>query len=287
MQVLFVFPGKGFNMFDKFLENDEIRIGYKLNKELFNLSENKRLDYIKKVALRANPKISEHALKGIITRWNSFFDLNLKYCIFPTKGWNSFCLVKLKSNVQYDPSSNLSQVRKFELISELTNYDHHQSKVGISKVSSEKITGLDEMINDYEAGHLKRSKIKVSPNDPELECYEGEQKKSLEKHLKRERNSDFRIKYRILNRHILNCSACGIRIKNIFGLNDDHSFLELHLIEPLKYRKESITTSKCVTSLCPNCHRAIHNMMIENEVATINIEAFRKKILPSLFRFFE
>jgi len=240
------------------------------------------------VALRANPKISEPALKVMISRWNSFFDLNLKYCIIPSKGWNSFCLVELKSNVQYDPGSDMGQVRKFELIRELTNYDHYQSNVGISRVSSEKITGLDEMINDYESGLFKGSKIQTSPNDPELECYEGKQKKLLEEHLRRERNSKFRIKYRILNRHVSNCSSCGLMAMNIFGLNDNHSFLELHHIEPLKYRKGSnITTSKDVTLLCPNCHKAIHKMMIENVGNTIKIEEFRKQFLPSLFRFFQ
>ena len=94
MQVLFVFPGSNFKMLDEFLKNSEVRIGYKLHKELSHLPENERLKYIRKVASYRNPNKSEPALKRTIGHWNSFFDKDLNYCIIPSEGRKLFYLVK-------------------------------------------------------------------------------------------------------------------------------------------------------------------------------------------------
>jgi predicted HNH restriction endonuclease len=130
------------------------------------------------------------------------------------------------------------------------------------------------------AGCLKRAKWKYRQMIRNWNFYEDEQKESLEKHLMRERDTIFRNKYRDLNRYILNCSTCGLMAKNVFGLNQSNSFLELHRIEPLKNKKgSSKKTSKEATLLCPNCHKAIHRMMIANKEATIKIEELKKDFI--------
>ncbi|MBK7446168.1 MAG: hypothetical protein IPJ45_09110 [Ignavibacteria bacterium] len=57
MEILFVFPGSAFEMLQEFMQSEEVRIGYSLNKELFSLPEIERLDFIKEVAKRRGPKI--------------------------------------------------------------------------------------------------------------------------------------------------------------------------------------------------------------------------------------
>lgn len=281
MEILFVFPGSAFEMLQEFMQSEEVRIGYSLNKELFSLPEIERLDFIKEVAKRRGPKnISEPALKRRIGWWNSFFDLSLKYAVIPSKGWKTFYVVKLEPTVLFDSTSEYCQVRKFKLLGIVSLEKKYQNNKGISRISSSKILGLDELINANENQNRDLRKEKSYLDEEEINGFEGEKKELITKHLRRERDRKFALKYRNKYKHIKTCPACSFNGKDKYGIDDANSILELHHIVPLKnISGNQKVLENDVSFLCPNCHRAIHKMMGHEELRTISIDEFKKRIL--------
>lgn len=88
-------------------------------------------------------------------------------------------------------------------------------------------------------------------------------------------SKDYRSRYGKVN----SCPACSFNAKQVYGFNNPNSILEIHHIVPLKYfSKRKKTKENDVTFLCPNCHRAIHKMMAEDQLKTISIKEFKKNI---------
>lgn len=276
MEILFVFPGSAFEMLQEFLDKEEVRIGYKLNKALHSLSDSDRLEFIRKVAIERGPKnISEPALKRRIGWWDSFFDPSLKYAVIPNIGWKKYYAVKLEPTVSFDPTSDYCQIRKFKLIGSISLEKKYQNNKGISRVLSTRLLGLDELINEYENQNQEKSYL----DEGEVSGFEGDKKELLTKHLIRERDRKFALQYRKKYKHINSCPVCSFNGKDKYGIDNANSILELHHIVPLKNisRKQKIT-EKDVSFLCPNCHRVIHKMMGLEELRTISINELRKRI---------
>lgn len=279
MKVLYVFPGRDYSVLDKFLSDKEVRIGYSLKKELFSQSVNERIKYLRKIAKKRRPGISEPALKRTVGQWNSFFDSSLKYAIFPAVGRKKFYLVELDPKVKYDPNSDMFHVRKFKMIGDINLKEPYINNKGVSQVDSEKIHGLNQMIKNYENKNTNYTEKDLITEEPDLEGNEGKLKDQIIRHLKKERDKNFVRKYRKKYKHIVSCPACSLNSKDKYEMKDPNSIREIHHIVPLKHREgEYIITEKDVSFLCPNCHRVIHRMMSENDLHTITIEDFKNKL---------
>lgn len=280
MNVLYVFPGSNFGQLENFKKNSEVRIGYGLAEDISKLDEIKRRKIIEKYILKRKSKLSDSGVKAKVTWINAFFDAKLKYGIIPTKDFQSFLVVKLSPDVTFvnDPKVQLMQIRKFEFIKELPNYEHKKNKKGVSKTKSENIKGLDDIINNYETKFPSKS-ISEGIDDQELQVFEGAIKVQLRLHKKKERDVKFRKDYRERHRSIVDCPACSFNAKDIYGIDNPNSILEMHHIVPLKFVKEEmVIKEKDVSFLCPNCHRAIHKLMSLNQIKTISIKEFKKCI---------
>lgn len=279
MKVLYVFPGREYSVLEKFLSDKEVRIGYGLNKELFSLSENDRLTFLRKIAKKRRPKISEPALKRTISQWNSFFDTDLDYAVIPAVGRKKFYVVKLESKVTFDPNSDMFHIRKYKFIGEINIDKPFLNNKGVSRINSENIFGLDQMIVKYEIKNSNNIENDLTSEEPAVEGFEGRIKDEMIKHLKKERDKTFVRKYRKKFKHIVSCPVCFFNSKDKYGIEDPNSTLEIHHIVPLKHREgEYKITEKDVTFLCPNCHRVIHRMMAEEERKTITVKEFKKRI---------
>lgn len=279
MDLLYVYPGDNFGLFDEFINNSEVRIGYRLFLNLFKLDVDKRKKEIRKI-ISKKKKYTEQALKAEVTRLNYFFDSKIKFGFIPTKGFKSFIVFKLDSNVKYDNNTKttMRQVRKYKFIKEIFNSNNYVNYKGIAKVKSEKIEGIDSLLKKYQS---------ITPSESYSENEKEEQLLGLEKaaneklrvHLKRERDIRFRNKYRNKYRNIKSCPACSFNANFKYDLDNPNSILEMHHIVPLKnIKKDMSIKEKDVSLLCPNCHRAIHKMMSINQVETITIKDFKKSI---------
>lgn len=278
MKLLYVFAGESYKYYDDFLKYSEVGIGYNIKKDVINLSEEGRKKAISD-ALISYKKIKGGALKREISRLNSFFDKSIDFGIIPVKNSDKFLLVKLDKEIYNKKKSNSShwQFRKFKLIKEIPNPKKYSNNFGVCIVQSNSIEGLDDIINNFKKKHV----IKVSELiiDEELTGYEGETKKILKEHLKRERDVKFSREYRRNHGNINSCPACSFNGKKKYYIDNSNSLLEIHHIIPLKhFNKGKITNEKDVTFLCPNCHRAIHKLMSLNEKKTISILEFKKSI---------
>lgn len=99
-----------------------------------------------------------------------------------------------------------------------------------------------------------------------------------------ERDSKFakayKYKYIIVNKEI-QCKGCG-DVNYIDKYNiEPIKFLELHHLKPLSMRKSmenAETFEKDVVLLCPNCHTAIHRLLLKNNLQEMSLEEFRKQI---------
>jgi len=278
MELLFVFPGKHYKCYDGFLKHSVVGIGYRINKDLSEMEDNRR----KKEISFVFSKRKNYTHQGLVTqtsRINSFFDTSLRYCIFPVKGSKKLLLVELDSKIFYSEKtiSELTHFRKFKKIALLNNSGNYSNNVGVCRVNHEKIKGLDVEINKYKKKYYKE--ISELINDEELYGYEGEIKKQLKEHKVRERDVKFSRDYRNRHRKVKSCPACSFNANPFYGLSDANSILEIHHIVPLKhFTKRKKTKESDVTFLCPNCHRAIHRLMSENEKKTISLKEFKKSI---------
>jgi len=276
MELLFVFPGKHYKYYDGFLKNFVVGIGYRIKKDLSGMEEKKR----KKAISAVFSKRKKYTHKGLVTqttRINSFFDKSLRYCIIPVKDSKELSLVELDNKIFFSEKtiSGLTHFRKFKEISKLKNAGNYSNNVGVCRVRSEKIIGLDDEINNYKKKIYK--KISELINDEELYGYEGETKEQLKHHKIKERDVKFSRDYRNKHRNVKSCPACSFDANRIYRIGEANSILEIHHIVPLKYFTiKKKTKESDVTFLCPNCHRAIHRLMSENEKKTISLKEFKK-----------
>ncbi len=160
---------------------------------------------------------------------------------------------------------------------------------------------LDEKFN-YELRILNDTKILLNnfsfifdlnfiPSNSAEETYltgmDKQTRKKLRTHLGYERDADFVNKYKRKYAYIKNCRSCNINPHTTYKLIKDKTFFELHHIYPLskypKDRKKIKIEEKDVILLCPNCHRAFHRIMSENDVKTINLKIFQKYYLLKKF----
>lgn len=224
---------------------------------------------------------------------------------------SNFCLkvVNLNNKLGYylfKPGSNKADYADFVTKRNLINFvkflnSHNDFKGGIGyKYHFHEIIGrniyslikkdIDKIIKEIYDPLIVKNGFKIvnqlskkktfAIEDPAIEGYEGKKKKKIKEHLVKERDAKFRNQFRKKYSHIINCTACAINANKKYKLNKPNRFLEMHHIEPLKYKKRAgKITEKDVVLLCPNCHRAIHRLMSENFIKTISVSDFKKSLL--------
>jgi len=198
--------------------------------------------------------------------------------LFYTVVWK---IAYLYSNEKLNPFFSQSLLKFVSKHLKMKNIDSatiSQMQTYISKNRPKGQSLNDFSVEMWQSYNKSRKRIRVPNVDPELYGFEGEKKQKLRKHLSKERDAKFRNAYRKKYSYIVDCPVCKINAKNKYKLTKPNRFLEMHHIEPLKYvdKPRKITESD-VSLLCPNCHRAIHRMMSENDEKTISIMDFKKR----------
>lgn len=221
------------------------------------------------------------------TQQKKYDKIDVAGCVFPTVRWK---IAYLYSQGNLSPFFSLSLLKNVAKhlgmqVSRVTTRAELQSY--ITKHRFKIYPGLDvfEFSDIMWKKYSNKKKKQIPDSDPAIEGNkypegnEGEKvKKEMKEHLVRERDSKFRNEYRKLKRHVVDCPACSINANKKYKLKSPNRFLEMHHIEPLRHRKKaSKTTIADVTLLCPNCHRAIHRMMIEDKLKTISTKDFVKR----------
>lgn len=102
-------------------------------------------------------------------------------------------------------------------------------------------------------------------------------KRFIKEHEKYEwkRDPKFVKEFKNNNKH-KGCFACKTNPDSKYKLEQTFTLLEFHHIEPLstlKNNKNKLSTKKS-SLLCPNCHRAIHRAMCENDNEIITPKSF-------------
>jgi len=146
---------------------------------------------------------------------------------------------KIQDNRIINDNQKLSINKKF--IDEMINKEYFDD---LEKIS-------DRDIEDEINFHIISNKIQEN----ELENWVVEGGTKLIEHYTRERNSNI-IRTIKKNRKWV-CDICKKEMKNIYGFN----FIDAHHKFPLSVVGETQTTEVDIALLCPNCHRAIHNLM--------------------------
>lgn len=113
-------------------------------------------------------------------------------------------------------------------------------------------------VNDYETA---KSENRAASDGTVCKTEEG--CKTLETHFKRERDSAFIGRIKSMRDHV--CDICGSRPDDIYGVE----IIEGHHKVPVSsFDDNHEVTDEDIALLCPNCHRAVHRMMGEDESAT-------------------
>lgn len=228
-------------------------------------------------------RIKEDVLKIVeFTRRKEYNRIDEATALFDTARWK---IAYLYSNGDLSPIFSLYLLRNVAKHLKMLNVNkatRSELQAHITKYRFKEYKGLDVFeFSDIMWKKFGRGKnINISNNDPEIpEGIEGKKRSKLKLHLFKERDSKFRRKYRKLNKHIDKCPACKFTSNKKYGIEDANRFLELHHIVPLQHiKKQHKITVEGVTLLCPNCHRAIHRLMIEEEKRTISLNEFIKRI---------
>ncbi len=298
-RLLIAFPGRKYKNQKEFEQKNEILIGYGLANDLRRLSDEKRLVEIKKGVEVSNKKLNKLAVLKEAVKINFFFDRTLKYAVYPLKldnekSQSKLKLVKLTNDFTFNTNRKDDTMyfgRKFIEIGEIDNDVNYSIRVGVCASNNPKIVNL---VNDYLA-KLDNQKSEISI-DYDIEDPTGTDifvNKKIVTHKKFERDYNFVKKFKELYNHIKECQGCSKNYYNFYNFNTDRMFFELHHIEPLKNAKPingKVTISKDnVVLLCPNCHRAIHRYMWENEEDKIDMSRFqyylnKKNLLDSRLR---
>lgn len=283
-RVLVAFPGRKYKNQDEFANRKEILIGYGLNKNLIPLNENDRIIEIKKGLITSKKNFNDLAAKKEATKINFFFDKSLEYGVYPLKldgkkGQNKLKLVKLTEHFTFNTKRKDDTMyfgRKFIEVGEIENEVNYRIGVGVCASSNPKIVNL---VNKY-LTNLDNLNNKVGI-DYDVEDPTGADiyvNKKIITHKKFERDYRFVKKFKELYTHIKVCQGCIKNYYNFYNFKTDKMFFELHHIEPLKDAKPingKVSISKDnIALLCPNCHRAIHRYMRENEKEKITMQRF-------------
>jgi hypothetical protein len=139
------------------------------------------------------------------------------------------------------------------------------------------------IIKNYELKELAQQL--PADEEKELSAFEGKiiEKWRMNRFIERSSKlvQDYKQKY-IIGKKQQNCQGCEKDNAKQYGIEPIY-FLELHHINPLAGRKDiesSITREEDVVLLCPNCHTAIHKMILQRkEIKAISLEEFRKRVL--------
>jgi hypothetical protein len=141
--------------------------------------------------------------------------------------------------------------------------------------------GKSQMWHQWFDKNEKKIIDDFSNNLPDLELKEyadGKIREELKRHKWRERNYKFVRDCKKFYSNIKICSGCGLDPKKKYGF-DTIKFLDLHHIIPLSKKNPKIKLKlNDTTLLCPNCHRAIHKMMTEEDAISISLEDFKHRL---------
>jgi hypothetical protein len=139
------------------------------------------------------------------------------------------------------------------------------------------------IIKNYELKELAQQ-LPVD-EEKELSAFEGKiiEKWRMNRFIERSSKlvQDYKQKY-IIENNKRKCQGCEKDNAEQYGI-EPINFLELHHINPLAGRKDiesSITREEDVVLLCPNCHTAIHKMILQGkEIKSISLKEFRDRVL--------
>jgi predicted HNH restriction endonuclease len=213
--------------------------------------------------------------KALASKINHFFDQSINYAIYPINEVK-YKLVRLSKRFEY---SNNAMHRHYEDSIEfdlLIKGNRLRPAIGILK----RKTFKDEYLKID--SHIDKIRFNIGYNEiNRLEKLFGlEGKAFMVKHIIRERDLKFRNEYKAKYDSIKSCEGCNVDYTSKYSIPAT-DFLELHHIIPLYLRAKdhnTIIRENDVVLLCPNCHSAIHKLMLENEEKVLYIEEFRKRI---------
>jgi putative restriction endonuclease len=113
-----------------------------------------------------------------------------------------------------------------------------------------------------------------------LEVYEGYQREQFVKHLIRERDKKLIKNYKEKYKSIQICPACNFNPQLIYDVKAIDLF-EVHHVVPIGSRNEQTgykTLEKDLILLCPNCHKFIHQLMINASPESVTLSMLKASL---------
>lgn len=206
--------------------------------------------------------------------------------VFVTKGLSTILGIgKIISDYGYDALSNYKHFRRVKWLSTSIIADvlnpirpfRPFKKIDIDSLT--KILKNERISTILSSGKSILTKFDLF-TDVSLEAYEGYQKEQFVKHLIRERDKKLIKDYKEKNNSIQICPACNFNPQLIYGVKAIDLF-EVHHVVPIGSRNEQTgykTSKKDLILLCPNCHRFIHKLILEEPNKLISLDILKNKI---------
>ncbi len=231
--------------------------------------------------------------------WKFFQEVQIGDLIIVTRGHSTYLgLGLITSNYQFDNLGfkNYKHFRDIQWVDtekdEVNNWSHSTTtrEIRDSEKGHESIIAfINSKMMKISIKNLQNIHEKIAQNNSltteeqdEIMGLEGKLKEQWKLHRYIER--DYRLVYEYKKRHVnadTKCAGCLKTCADYYKEIKPINFFELHHLVPLAERKaveSSITQGKDVILLCPNCHTAIHRLLIKNKLKEMSIEDFRKYV---------
>jgi predicted HNH restriction endonuclease len=276
-------------------ENNNISIGWsKLPENYADLPQSKQLELVK----RHYPKISTPSKVAHVTRTFEYFYKSIGVGDFVVARFGKSKIVGIGIVTQksiFNENSILAIKYNHPHICGINwfytqeiNYEEKNSykALPIKTIVPRELSKFSEKVQNIITEYVADKQVYQLPSDEEkeLSAFEGKiiEKWRMNRFIERSSKlvQDYKQKY-IIGKKQQNCQGCEKDNAKQYGI-EPINFLELHHINPLAGRKDienSITKEQDVVLLCPNCHTAIHKMMLQRkEIKSMSLDEFKKRI---------
>lgn len=275
------------------IENNNISLGWgQLDDNFLSLSKEDRLKIAKSTYEKDDPKHTSRQIKYF------YEEISINDIIIARYGLKKIIGIgKVLKKAQKESNNYLSKYDHSNILDiqwmdiDTYKYEGTFARHTISKAEKLKISLPESVVkiiskiaSESQNPNLPIKSIKLTfEEQQELIGLEGKEIIEWKFYRSIERDSLFarKCKYnKIVLQNQNTCEICDFDSKAIFGILPIN-FLELHHLKPLSIRKSienTHTFESDVVLLCPNCHTAIHRLLIKDKLKEMTITQFKESI---------
>jgi hypothetical protein len=269
-----VSAGEQGKYWEEFLREEKIKIGWqKLPDASHILTANDCKNFVKE---------HNETLHGVF--FSFLKEIQHGDIVFVSKGLtNVRGIGEVISDYGYDELSNYKHFRRVKWLSTTIIADVLNPLVGsFKKILADELAKIlgNEQINAILSSHKSTSTRFDLFTDFPLETYEGYQREQFVKHIIRERDKKLIKNYKEKYKSIQICPACNFNPQLIYDVKAIDLF-EVHHVVPIGSRNEQTgykTLEKDLILLCPNCHKFIHQLMINASPESVTLSMLKASL---------